>query len=155
MLRNALQTILNLSAPVPQALIPHIFLHPFEITCAKTHYTVPSLPFKCPITKFVICIVRRRTFELANKFAYQDSWRKANGQVNVSFDAPDFVDVNACCVDAPAPQIVLDNYFDLWNEKGRTSLSVPHDMQVDFRIVISGHKNFAPLMLKPKLKKPR
>src|SRR5688500_3538878 len=85
------------SARVMLALVTNILLHPVQITRPEADDTVASLPLNglFVLPDCLIDIVRRTAFELADEFADRQCRWNRHCDVDVRFNAADFVDERA------------------------------------------------------------
>jgi len=107
-----------------------------------TYDSVARLPLQGFVAEPLVCVMRRRPFELADEITDQDGGLDADTQMDVSFDASDFVDVHAWRFNTAPAQIGVDDGFHLWWEQRTAALGVPDDVEVDFRVVIARHLRF-------------
>src|SRR5687767_6513630 len=75
--------------------------------------------------------------------------------MHVRLGAADFVDEDSWSVDTATLQVVMDDRFDLGDEKRRTFLGMPSHVQVDLGVEVSCHVQARWRRLKPNSKKPR
>ena len=139
--RDALQARRNSIGCVSFPLIAHVALYPFQVLCAKTDDAITRLPFQnlAAAAEFLIDLVSGRSFQLTNQFADSNRGGDAQTQMHMRFNTADFMDENAWGINTSAAQVMVDNSFDLGNQKRSAFLDVPGDMEVDLGVIISGH----------------
>src|SRR5262249_54153020 len=98
-----------------------------------------GLPIQNLVAQFLIRFMRRRALELADEVTDQDGRRNTNGEVDMSLDPADLVNVDTGRVDATAAKVVMDDGLDLRHEERGVFLGVRGDVQVDLGVEVAGH----------------
>ena len=124
---------------MPLLLAPYVGIDPIQIAGPETDNAVAALPLDNFVTELLVRVVCRGPFELAHELADEKRWGDAHGEMDVGFGPTDLVDVHSRRVDASAADILMDGGLDFRNQKWGALLGVPDDMQVDFRLIVSGH----------------
>jgi len=106
-------------------LVADVLLDPLQVLRPKTDDAVAVLPFEGLAAKLLVGLVGRGTFQLADQLADDNRRRDRHDEMDVRFDAANFVDVGAGGVDEPAAEVVVREGFDVRREQRIALLGVP------------------------------
>jgi hypothetical protein len=119
-------------------LVANVIDDPRQISCTETYNAVTGLPFEHLVTaELLIHVVGGAAFELADELAHQQRWRNSDGEVDVRFDAADFVNERAGRFDDAFAEEAVGERLDLWSEERRTEFAMSDDVEVDFAVVVA------------------